>query len=180
MKSQPQIEQTVSDWLGHMIEVGEAKLNLPSEQEISALEHELGLGLPRAYKAFVKTLGAGMLMGYVVIASPGFNFLPYCKMAHDGLVIMRAVVGSLAPLKFYPEPGGLIPYATTIDSHWLCWDCQGDPDEWPTVVIDSGYSVNRFEGGFDSVLATLLNCPQSFGGFPEDMVPSRKFEPLGA
>lgn len=40
----------------------------------------------------------------------------------------------LNPLAVWPEPGGFLPFANSIDADEICWLTTGDPATWPVLV----------------------------------------------
>ena len=47
------------------------------------------------------------------------------------------------PLPVRPEPGGILPFAWTIDADWLAWLTIGDPDDWPVIHLSRHFSRHR-------------------------------------
>ncbi|WP_018220958.1 hypothetical protein [Salinispora pacifica] len=41
-----------------------------------------------------------------------------------------------ASLPVWPEPGGFLPFANSIDSDELGWLTEGNPDEWPLIIFE--------------------------------------------
>lgn len=47
------------------------------------------------------------------------------------------------PLPVWPETGGILPFAWTIDADWLAWLTIGDPDDWPVIHLSRHFSGHR-------------------------------------
>ncbi|MEV6602476.1 hypothetical protein AB0M36_37345 [Actinoplanes sp. NPDC051346] len=107
-----------------------------------AVEDALGLALPAGFRELVE-------------AFPPGEFQTFFKALHpakqDGGAGFRKEITSYArivadwaedqpePMAVYPEPGGLVPWATIGFDYTLCWrPGNGRPDTWPTVLCDSG------------------------------------------
>lgn len=61
------------------------------------------------------------------------------------------------PYPLYPEPGGLLVWATTSDCGRLCWLTVGEPDEWPVVVWMPRAYYERHEMGAVALLEAWLS-----------------------
>jgi hypothetical protein len=52
----------------------------------------------------------------------------------DGYRQLRAKFPERYPLPVWPEPGGFLPFADSIDGDQLGWLTEGEPDSWPLIV----------------------------------------------
>src|SRR5262249_40247229 len=106
------------------------------------VEQQLGVLLPTDYKQFIDLYGSGVVCGSVTV----WNFRDtslFKKPLQDGLCGKGSVIrlyeraGLEArchwPYPTYPEPGGLLPFATVLDIHNLNWLTTGAPDQWEVV-----------------------------------------------
>ncbi|MEO6088625.1 MAG: SMI1/KNR4 family protein [Umezawaea sp.] len=112
----------------------------------SAAERRLGVGLPADYRELVDTFGAGMF-GEIRVAVPGareptFDLAGLALGVHE--VAVRTRLSPRAP--YFPEPGGLLPWAFTSTGRIFSWaQVHDDPDRWPVVMTSSGSGgLNRF------------------------------------
>lgn len=107
------------------------------------IEAKLGTALPSDYKAFVARYGLGVFMEDVSIWTPRAykRFMRLEFEAPQGLKILREVEDFRFPL--WPEPGGLLPFGTTINSDYLTWRTEGPPDAWRITVVDRGSGFNE-------------------------------------
>ncbi|WP_051510296.1 SMI1/KNR4 family protein [Intrasporangium oryzae] len=98
----------------------------------------LGGRLPSAYVELMNTYGGGIWRSYLRFPSP-------LDLSADGLVAraqfvsrtyrdLRAGFPDEFPFAAWPEPGGLLAFANTIDGDQLGWLTTGEPDDWPIVV----------------------------------------------
>ncbi len=107
------------------------------------IEAKLGTALPSDYKALVALYGLGHFMEDVSIWTPQAykRFMRLEFEALQGLKILREVDEFLFPL--WPEPGGLLPFGTTVYSDYLTWRTEGPPDAWRITVVDRGSGFNE-------------------------------------
>ncbi len=95
---------------------------------------QLGTGLPAEYRVLMERYGAGEWRGWL-----GF-------FGRDELVgqvetltgfhrELREQFPQFEPLSMWPERGGFLPFATSIDGDELGWVTVGDPDGWPVLLV---------------------------------------------
>ncbi|MEU3561852.1 hypothetical protein [Kitasatospora sp. NPDC006786] len=107
-----------------------------------------GIQLPADYRAFVDLFGPGELRGELGIVTP--RPLPGEPISVDALSRkvnwltsdtgaafkqMREDSFDLCPYPVYPEPGGLLYWASNYNGDYCFWLTEGDnPDRWPVMV----------------------------------------------
>ncbi|WP_165985309.1 hypothetical protein [Streptomyces sp. YIM 98790] len=102
------------------------------------LAGELGTRLPREYAELMRVYGAGVWAEWL-------RFRPPLDGGEAGLVALaraearacrelRAEFPEEYPLPVWPEPGGLLPFADSVDGDVLGWLTGGEPDTWPLVI----------------------------------------------
>ncbi|MGW2372173.1 SMI1/KNR4 family protein [Kitasatospora sp. NPDC001683] len=112
----------------------------------------VGIEFPSDYREFVDQLGAGEIRGDLVIISPippfdlddgndGFSRMVARTSQDIGLEFkeLRNLDFALCPYPIYPEPGGLLAWASNYSGDicfWLTED--SDPDRWPVVFWRRG------------------------------------------
>ena len=152
------------------------------------LFEELGTRLPTDYIELMNTYGADTWSQWLNFVTPlrtnDHGFIHHAKETLDGYAELRAEYPEFQPLPVWPEPGGFLPFANTIEGDVLGWLTQGSPDEWPLIV----YPRHAKQGPplqdplVDTLLAWLrgrLNTP----GFPSqdddvaDPLERIRFEP---
>jgi hypothetical protein len=111
------------------------------EQRWQEVEARLGLQLPASYKAVASVYGEGMFGRWIELPDillETDRYLRWVKKVYDQILEYRTPRSEIQyPL--YPSPGGLLPWARDDDSSQLCWLTSGDPETWPTVVIDNHF-----------------------------------------
>jgi hypothetical protein len=135
----------------------------------AGIESELGIRLPDEYKLYAQTFPPGETrIGFRVFhplqPGPGalVEHLPRMSMSFQSLVDERRERLAInpqspvtdVPFNFYPELGGLIPWAAWEINFVLCWDpTTADPNAWPIVGVTDGLRLERLQG---STLECLL------------------------
>jgi hypothetical protein len=99
----------------------------------------LGTRLPTEYVALMDRYGAGCWSNWLRFFTPlrtgdrGFEL----RLA-DELDTYRELHEDYPedhPRPPWPEPGGFLPFANSIDGDQLGWLAEGDPDDWPLFVV---------------------------------------------
>ncbi|MBB4982306.1 SMI1/KNR4 family protein [Streptomyces nymphaeiformis] len=104
------------------------------------LYERLGTRLPTEYVRLMETYGGGEWCQWLRFRTPlgteRYDLAgteEWFGAAYRGL---RADYPEYHPLAVWPEPGGFLPFADSIDGDELCWLTEGDtPDDWPLIVI---------------------------------------------
>ena len=86
------------------------------------------------------------------------------------------------PYRYWPEPGGLVPFGSTDNGDYVLWLPCGAPERWSIVVwdrADGDFEVFDFDlTGFLAGLASGAIRPKAF---PEDVWPGDLlFQPTAA
>lgn len=130
------------------------------------VESEFGLSFPSDYKSFIDTYGTGWVRGsgvdFAYLAVSNFRSrLPWIEtgigQAIHALKLSRDA-GHDSPYPFFPEKGGLLPFAVTPNGDSLSWITNGSPDSWDVVFycFDGGQQARLNKQGFCEVLKGLL------------------------
>ncbi|MGQ5264817.1 hypothetical protein ACTWLT_29100 [Micromonospora sp. ZYX-F-536] len=102
------------------------------------LFEELGTRLPDEYVSLIDRYGAGNWCKWLNFVTPlrtnGRGFAYHAAQVLDGYRELRAAFPEYHPLPVWPEPGGFLPFASSIDGDQLGWLTEGDPDQWPLIV----------------------------------------------
>jgi len=137
-----------------------------------AVEESLRLRLPQSYKAIIDEFGASTWAGFLHILSPFDEALSLHQVGERILEADRESRASFPahyPLPLYPEPGGLLPWATTDNGDTLYFITKGEPDDWPILLKDA--RAPEFEVSFlppallvhhfvvGTLQSTILNPP---------------------
>lgn len=152
----------------------------------SEVERELGTKLPSDYKEFVHLYGSGTISGGLTI----WNFLnstSFPSPVNEYLIGDNSVIqlyklmesqGTELPYKLYPQPGGLLPFATHLDVHHLNWLMSGDPEKWDVIYwFSDGLEFIHFAEV--SFVTFLLRCieGQNTGNQAPKLRPPHEFKP---
>jgi hypothetical protein len=128
------------------------------------IEAELGITLPAEYKAYADRFPSGIHRRLDVFhpdTPGGFALIEqvhqYARM-FDGFKIGRT---------FYPQPGGLIPWAEFDSDAALCWLPDTDnPDLWPVVACASTGEYEDIPGSTLEALVAVLRGDAGRDVFP--------------
>lgn len=100
---------------------------------------QLGTRLPAEYVTLAETYGGSDWLGWLRLPAPldtGRSGLVAEQWYRDGYRDLRADHPEYHPLLVWPEKGGFLPFASTIDGDQICWLTEGDdPDGWPLIVV---------------------------------------------
>ncbi|MEU5980308.1 SMI1/KNR4 family protein [Streptomyces sp. NPDC047315] len=157
------------------------------------LYERLGTRLPGEYVRLMETYGAGCWAGWLRVSDPlaedAYALAPQAEWYAKTYAELRADFAEYHPLAVWPEPGGFLPFADSIDGDQLCWLTEGaDPDAWPLIVVprhaDQGPPLGS--GGLVDTLLEWLRGRFAADGLPplrhphEDPLDHIGFEPLEA
>ncbi|MGW7345008.1 SMI1/KNR4 family protein [Streptomyces sp. NPDC054854] len=121
---------------------------------------ELGTRLPGEYVRLMDVYGAGIWSGWLRLHTPlragERRFLTHVEDVADAYRQLKDGNAGRYPLAIWPEPGGFLPFANSIDGDYLGWLTQGgDPDTWPLIVWPRHANQGRpLQGG---LIDTLLD-----------------------
>lgn len=99
----------------------------------AALEREL----PADFKALVGRYGQGQFTDFITPLTPFGTpapLIPTARRLLEQESRFRDSFPEQCPYPFYPEPGGLLPWAGTDNGDRLCWLTAGEPDSWTVVA----------------------------------------------
>ncbi|MFC6567390.1 SMI1/KNR4 family protein [Actinoplanes utahensis] len=95
----------------------------------------LGTRLPDEYVTLMDRYGAGTWRDWLAFPSPrGDAFDSHVEQTLDAYRELRAEFPEYNTLAVWPEPGGFLPFATSLDGDELGWLTEGDPDSWKLIV----------------------------------------------
>jgi hypothetical protein len=144
----------------------------------ASIEASLGVRLPEEYKEFVQAFPPGGF-GELVVLHParraGFVGLPdeihgFAERYGGPLEVELPSVRQAVPFGFYPEPGGLIPWADFNADAALFWlPDSGDPDTWPVVAYTDTPAYEYVDGTTLEALLRVLRGEAGRTVFPEEL-----------
>jgi hypothetical protein len=142
----------------------------------AAIEGELGVRLPGEYKELVQAFPPGAF-GELIVFHParrsGFTGLPdqisgFATMFSGSLSVAPSDIRDSFPFGFYPESGGLIPWAAFNVAAVLCWlPNSEDPDAWPVLAYADDGIYESIDGTTLEALVRVLRGEAGERAFPE-------------
>ncbi|MEC4016979.1 SMI1/KNR4 family protein [Streptomyces sp. H27-D2] len=157
----------------------------PSERDAAvdwtAIERELGHGLPRDYKEVVEAYGPGVFDDFIYVYQPAYPALAIDlkTQADRSILALRKLQeeGEPIPYTLQPEPE-LLSFARTDNGDVCYWRITetNNPDSW-TVTVNSARDSDwvEFMGGTASFLRSVLTGEFTVSLFPDDF-PSDELE----
>jgi hypothetical protein len=135
-----------------------------NEVDWPAVESSIGLGLPDDYKRLVEIFPDGVFQGLVRVNRPGDHyesvreFLGFYAHQLEDMHQFQAGGGAI-PYPIFPEPGGLLPWATGPRAEPLFWLTRGeDPNAWP--VVAASYDLAEWQEFAGSAGELLVEAVQ--------------------
>jgi SUKH superfamily protein len=129
------------------------------------------VALPADYRDLVTRYGNGVFNDHVVLLVPfgECTLLGYGVDLLDGDRDLREECDEEDyPYPLYPEPGGLLVWATTTNGARLCWLTTGDPDTWQVIAWDPrAFEYEVHDMGAVAFLEKWLS-----GALDSDLLPS--------
>ncbi|MCF6525021.1 SMI1/KNR4 family protein [Streptomyces sp. JJ36] len=102
------------------------------------LYEALGTRLPAEYVALMERYGAGCWAEWLRFFEPlgagDAGLVEEVEWRLDTYRELRAEFPEFNPLATWPEPGGFLPFADSIDGDQLGWLTEGDPERWQLIV----------------------------------------------
>ncbi|MFI0786255.1 SMI1/KNR4 family protein [Streptomyces lydicus] len=123
-------------------------------------EAGLGVGLPADFKLLGDTYPALVFGDFLAVGFPPVGSEKAWAADPDDLEILAewcADAETSVPLRRFPAPGGLLPWATSFSGDYFLWSTGGDgPDEWTVTVASRNGDWWHYEGGAVQFLAELI------------------------
>jgi hypothetical protein len=138
------------------------------EHDWPELESSLRLRLPSGYKKYVELFPPGTCRGSFSVYHPmddwrgslaetmtrtGEQFQDSADLRSFRIQAAKMRKGLAErpepefPFDFYPEDGGLVPWAMWEIDLILCWDSTGsDPDAWPVLLVNDRLDYDTLSG----------------------------------
>jgi hypothetical protein len=145
-----------------LLPVPETPVELPGEGDWGRIEAQF-TRLPDDFKHFIDHYGTGVIgSGYITIFNP-FAQDPYLNLVHQAGIVAAAFrqLNERYPdqykMSFFPTEGGFLPFGVNVDGAYLVWSTEGDPNDWPVVVIGPrSPRTQEFHMGFVPWFVNLL------------------------
>lgn len=118
----------------------------------------LGMALPADFCAFAAAYGPIDLGEHLWIWSPAGSEVPFHVRNVGWLRASRDADPGSAPYRFWPEPRGLLWWATSRAGDDFFWDPSGsdDPDTWPVVARFAYHRWHRFDLTMTDLVAAMV------------------------
>lgn len=148
---------------------------LPTENQIADAEKELGLRLPDDYKQFIAQYGGGSLARFIRLCSPGSNIetanlVDMARSDWDGYAFHKKNFPDIFSYPRYPDAGGLLPWADTINGDVIYWLTEGDCNSWPVVIFERGGTEHYNYGcGMATFFGRLIKGEIQGDPFPDNV-----------
>jgi hypothetical protein len=128
-----------------------------------SLEAAVGVSYPEEFRELVDLFPPGDFQTFVNLLHPSDLTSPaeYKRRVLECATVVRDRAADLnEPVGVYPDPGGLLPWATVGFGPVICWLTEGpNPDEWPVVVCGSVDRWNYYEQATAAFLRALVTVP---------------------
>jgi len=96
---------------------------------------ELGTPLPSEYVTLMNLYGAGTWRYWLRMFIPlRPTFASHIREVLDGYRFLRENHPAAFTLAVWPEPGGFLPFAESVEGDHIGWLTEGSPDDWPLIV----------------------------------------------
>lgn len=144
---------------------------------------QLGTSLPSEYRELIDRYGAGEWRGWLDVFGRD-DLVEKVEMLTGIYRELRERFPQSESLAVWPEPGGFLPFATSIDGDELGWLTLGDPQAWPVFLVPrDGEPGRRWR---TSLVDGLLRWTRGYAppGMPEpdpldDLLELASFAPTG-
>jgi hypothetical protein len=146
---------------------------------------KFGGPLPTDYMQFIDRFGSGTLNSFLT------PFNPFSRNQHINLFeqvfvqlsALRELRAEFPEYNSYPlffEPGGLLPWGTSIDGDVFCWLTAGASGAWHTVVVPRHGEAERFPMSMTQFLARAISGSVKTAALPSPFPHSGSatYEPL--
>jgi hypothetical protein len=157
-------------------------VNAGSPNDWEEIESTLGTALPADYKLIINVYGSGSFNDLFSLFSPfeteSGNLVNQALTREcfgnsrlENYKEMQSISPRSCPFPTFPEPGGLLPLGGDSNGGDAYWLTEGEPDNWPLVLIPHGYEpIERHEMPLVDFLVLWLSgdLPDCFDGAGED------------
>lgn len=154
------------------------------ELDWDTVERRLETAFPVDYKQFMSRFPSGLLSDSVAIYNPvqsDDHLSRFVREFNRMLEVVRLSREEFELYEAFPEPGGVIPFASDVAGGSFFWlPRTSDPDEWP-VVYQSRDSPDDWTTTDQSMTEVLLELvtSQDESNILRWEITDRSFEPFG-
>lgn len=97
----------------------------------------LGVALPSDYKWFIQEYGSGELANWFHVYGLHDGLFSFAETVLDDYRNSREEFPEFEPFAPFPEPGGVLPFASTAGAETLYWQTDGEPNAWTINIVES-------------------------------------------
>jgi hypothetical protein len=135
-----------------------------SAHDWKSLNAVIGVSYPEEFRELVDLFPPGSFQTFLNVLHPDDAADPteYRRRVTECASLVRDWAADLTdPVGVYPEPGGLLPWATVGFDVVICWLTAGDdPGKWPVVVCESDVDRwNRYDLPTAAFLRAVVTVP---------------------
>lgn len=126
-----------------------------------------GFWPPEDFRMLVREYGAGTFAGWLQIIEPFNPSWTFAQKAEEHCRTLRSQQSKAPHLypdwHFWPNPGGFLPWATTVDGDSLGWRTQGRPETWTILFwARGGKGSAEYEAGVVDFLIGLVENSRGY------------------
>ncbi|MFD3355685.1 SMI1/KNR4 family protein [Streptomyces fradiae] len=141
-------------------ELGRLRRTASSGIDWAQVERYLGVGLPSDYKLLAGTYPSLVFGDFLHVGFPPHGREKAWAEDTSDLEILAEWcqdAETTVPLRPFPAPGGLLPWATSYQGDYFLWHTrEADPDEWTITVASRNGGWWHYAGGAVQFLADLV------------------------
>ncbi|MCZ7417227.1 MULTISPECIES: SMI1/KNR4 family protein [unclassified Streptomyces] len=136
-------------------------------------ERDVGVRFPSDYKEYVYWFGPGGFEDSFFVSIPGVenSNVELLSNFRDEVEDLRSWnSGDRGPaiIKLFPESGGWLPFAVSVEGCGIFWITEGgDPNCWPVAARTRFWEPEYFRGGFAEFLCAAVYGAVEFEALPE-------------
>jgi hypothetical protein len=122
------------------------------------VENTLGIRLPKDIVDFGLRYGSGMFGDTIEVYNPfSASYLDAVNQVSDCYRSLKEAEGSeFIPYNIFPEKPGLLVCGSEVNGHILFWLTDGQPDNWPLILMTVDGQFERWDTSVTSFLARIL------------------------
>ena len=162
------------DALLRVIQPTTETVETPERHAWQGVEARIGTALPDDYKAFIERLGTGRIDDFLWVFNPfsdntHLNLVEQIAPQLENLRVLEKEFNERLPYALFPDPGGLLPFASTDNGDVLFWRTVGTPNHWTVVVNEArAPEYEEFASNMTDFLFNILTRTTVCKTFPED------------
>ncbi len=170
------------DVLSRLLKILPPPSESPFDIDFGKLERR-GIEAPADYRWFVRHYGAGLINGSFTVLAPATEDASVDLLdTHEEMArsLLSAREDGLIDVRIFPEPGGLLMWASADDGTSYYWKTEGPSHSWP-VVRDGGEL--DFEDLPEGTVEVIVAVAEHHGNFEHGWLDDEgnpTFEPIEA